>query len=167
MWCAWRGMWARCGMVCRDVVPWSDFDVKCGSMWMLPFQTWCDWLEMQNVWYGIWRGRCRMWCPGMWPALLHNARCGKLRCDVVVVWNCGDEECGMCNVVLCDVRCGKWCSVLWNMLRCWMWVWCGIVVYVGWCEMWTVAVWRGTCALRCGGVKWWWEADCGVMWCQM
>ena len=19
------------------------------------------------------------------------------------------------------------------------------------------------CALRCGGVKWWWEADCGVM----
>ena len=37
---------------------------------------------------------------------------------------------------------------------------------VEWCEMWTVAVRCGICcALRCGGVKWWWDAGCGVMRC--
>ena len=61
-------------------------------------------IEMQNVCCGIWRGvECGVLVCGM----LQNARCGKLRCDVnVVVWNCGHEECSICNV-LCDVRCGK------------------------------------------------------------
>ena len=30
--------------------------------------------------------------------MLHNARCGKL--GDVMVWNCGDEECGICNVLI-------------------------------------------------------------------
>ena len=43
-----------------------------------------------------------MECGVLVRGMLHNARCGKLQCDLnVVVWNCGDEECGICNV-LCD-----------------------------------------------------------------
>ena len=108
----------------------------------------------------------------------------------VVVWNCSDEECGICNV-LCDccvmwkmmqcvvmsdvaVWCKikmRWCNAMWNMVWCEIccdvecqWVWCGIIVDVEWCEMWTVAVWCGTCALDVvvwnGGA----EATCRVMW---
>ena len=59
-----------------------------------------------------------MWniaCCGM----LHNATCGKLMRNVVV-WNYGDEKCGICSALCdccvatgvkhdamcCDVRCG-------------------------------------------------------------
>ena len=66
----------------------------------------------------------------MWPELLHNERCGKLRCDVNVVWNCCDECC-ICNV-LCDVRCGKLnaicCDVRYGQCNAMHWnmVWCEI-----------------------------------------
>ena len=85
-------------------------------------------IKMQNVRCGIWRG---VECGVLVCEMLHNARCGKLRYDVnVVVWNCGDEECGTCNVLCvccvmsdvendamcCDVKCG-------GVMRCG--IWCG------------------------------------------
>ena len=52
--------------------------------------------------------------------MLHNARCGN------VVWNCGEEECGICNVLKCQ---------LWKMMQCVVMsdvvVWCKI-------KMWTM-----------------------------
>ncbi len=72
---------------------------------MLHFQTWCDVkCKMCDVEYGVvWTVVPRQLC-----GMLHNAKCGKLGDVNVVVWNCGDEECGICNVLwLCDVRCGK------------------------------------------------------------
>ena len=87
--------------------------------------------------------------------------CGKLRRDV----KCGDEECGICNV-LCGVRCGKWCNVLlcqmwWCDVKsrcgCVMWcgIWCGVkcAVMLNSCEMWTVAAWCAIC--------------CALWWCEM
>ena len=66
---AWGGMWARCGMVCRDVVEW--FDVNYGAMWnvvrcgMLQFQTWCEVECGWNAKCVMWNmACCGMWCPG-------------------------------------------------------------------------------------------------------
>ena len=204
-WCAWRGARCKVGMMWNGVprcggVIWCELwcDVKCvcgveccsfrhGVMWNVT--------EMQNVWYGIWRGvEYSVLVCGM----LHNARCGNLRCQWCEMWcgirvmkNVAYARCCVtvvwrqmwkmiCNVLWCQMRWCQWCKikmwwcnamwnmvVVWNVLWCWMWVWCGIVADVEWCETWTVQ-WRGICcALRCGGVKWWWEADCSVRWCQM
>ena len=66
-----------------------------------------------------------MECGVLLCGMLHSAmyvECcisGKLRHVIVVVWNCGGEECGICNALCdccvsdvendsmsCDVRCG-------------------------------------------------------------
>ena len=60
-----------CGMVCRDVVPWSDLMwnvVRCLCMWNVVrcecchFRQ-CDWNVKCVMWNMVW---CGMWCPGMW-----------------------------------------------------------------------------------------------------
>ena len=76
--------------------------------------------------------------------------------------------CQMWKMMQCVVRCGGvmrcgiWCGlkyattlnvgVVWNSCVCGMVrdVDCG-------CVMWNMRF------ARCGSVKWWWEADCGVM----
>ena len=131
------------GMMCHGVprcgaVEWFDVNAAwCQCVWNVVRCECCQFkhgvIEMQNVWCGTWRG---VLVCGM----LHNTRCGKLRCDVnVVVWNCGDEECGIYSVLCdccvmsdveyyamtcCDVRrggvmrCGIWCGVKYAMM--WM-----------------------------------------------
>ena len=80
-----------------------------------------------------------MECGVLVCGMLHNAmymECclsGKLRCDVnVEVWNCGGDECGICNALCdccvmsdvendamcCDVRCGGVSNAMWNMVWC-------------------------------------------------
>ena len=68
-------------------------------------------IEILNVCCGIWHSAE---CGILVCRMLHNARCD------VEVWNCGDEECGICKVLwdccvmsdvendamCCDVRCG-------------------------------------------------------------
>ena len=55
---AWGGMWAWCGMMCRDVVEW--FDVNYGAMWNV---VWCvD--EMLWCWMWVWCGSCG--CGMVW-----------------------------------------------------------------------------------------------------
>ena len=124
------GMWAWCGMVCRDVVEW--FYVNCGAMWNVAIS--------DMVWCGIWRG---VDCGVLVCGTLHNARCGKIRvvkCGVELWWRMLHMQWAVI-VVWCQMW---WCNVMWNMvwceMWCWMWVWCGIVVGVEWCEMWTMAV---------------------------
>ena len=101
-WCARRGVQWNVGVM------WNGLP-RCGSdlMWNVV------WYGMSvavsdMVWCGMWL-KCKMcdveWCGVEYDVLvcgmLHNARCGK-SCDVMWnVWNCGDEECGICNV-LCD-----------------------------------------------------------------
>ena len=79
----------------------------------------------------------------------------------MVVWNCGDEECGICNVlcdccVMSDVENYAMCQMWWcnvksrcgGAMRCGICCGlcrdvecgCGIVGDVEFCEMWTVAV---------------------------
>ena len=174
VWCViyiWMWWWAWCGArwnvgvmwngVPRCVAIWCELwcNVKCGvmCMWnvvwcgMLQFQVWCEVehvAEMQNVWCGIWRVvECGVLVYGM----LHNARCGKLRCDV----KCGSMELGwwrmwhiaaMCCVIV------VWC-LMWKMTQCvvmsdvvaWckikMW-WCNVIWNMVWCEL--------CCDVECG-----------------
>ena len=73
----WGGMWARCGMACREMVA-EWFDVNYGAMWNVVWncgllcEIWCNVeccyfrhgvIEMCVVEYMVW---CGMWCPGMW-----------------------------------------------------------------------------------------------------
>ena len=78
-----------------------DVYMKCGAMWNVAISdTWCD-------------AECGWNVKRMWN--MECVECGVLECSVLdvesyvmrnVVWNCGDDECGICNV-LCDARCGK------------------------------------------------------------
>ena len=153
-------------MVCRDVV--ARFDVimvRC-EMWC---DVECDWNAAKGVmWNMAW---CGMGCPGM----LHKW------CDVKLLWRMWHMQCAvrlLCQMwkkmqrAAIDVRCGgMWCGIwlMWCEIYCD--VECGCGVQSLWMRngaMWTVAMrCRICCALRCGGVKRWWDADCGVMWCQM
>ena len=56
----------------------------------------------------------------------------------------------------CGIWCGVKCAVVLNVGVVWNSCGCGMVR----CGLWLCEI---CCALRCGGVKWWWEADCGVM----
>ena len=119
------GMWAWCDLMVCVQMWWNDLmwimvrckmwcvmrcDVECcnfrhGAMWNA--------IEMQNVRGGIWRGVA---CGVMVCGMLHNTRCGYLRCDVKcgVVELCWWRMWHMQRAVqlLCDARCGKWCNVL-------------------------------------------------------
>ena len=185
-WCAemwWSGlMWimVRCEMWWCVCEMWCD--VEC----QLQFQTWCDvvcdWnakcVMWNMMWCGIWHpgmwniAQCKMWKVTMWCDIIVTKNVAYTMCCVivarcqmwkmmqcvamsdVVVW-CKIKMwwCNMWNMVWCEMCCDVNVGVVWNSCGCGM-VWdvdCG-------CVMWNC------CALRCGGVKWWWEADCDVMW---
>ena len=79
-----------------------------------------------------------MECGVLVCGMLHNAKCGKLRCDVVV-WNCGDEECGICKVlcdccVMSDVENDAVCCQMWWCDAIKMW-WCNAMWNMLWCEI--------------------------------
>ena len=174
---------AWCEVVCGRDVEW------CAEMWWYDLMrimvrcemcVWCDVecrnfrhgvIKMQNVWCGIWRGvECIVPVCGM----LHNAK-NVESYDVmwnVVVWNCGDEECGIGNVVWyhmwmwwCDVKsrhggvmrcgtCGVKYAVMLNVGVVWNSCGCGMV-----CDVEHVLqdmMWNGVA-----------QADCSVMWSQM
>ena len=70
---------------------------------MLQFQTWCDVecdkYKMCDVEYGV-----------VWTVVSWYVECYIIQdMESCEMWNCGDEECGTCNVLCncCDVRCGK------------------------------------------------------------
>ena len=123
MWCAWRSE-VECGRDVECVVmPVDRFDVNYGAMWNV---VWCvcemgcnveccnfrhGVIEMQNVWCGIWLGvECGVLVYGM----LHNARCGKLQCDV----KCGGVELWWSkeNVAMWNVLFVVWCQ-MWKMMQ--------------------------------------------------
>jgi len=178
---------------CGDVpgVVWGGRDVEwCAEMWS--DWMWIGVIETQNVWrdekYGV------VWNVVSWYVnccIMQDVECYDVM--LKVVWNCGvknvawnvlivwrqmwklmqcvvsrqmrrcDVNQDVWSIVQCDVEYG----VVWNMLRRYMWLWCGIVMAVEWrdvdcgCVVWNVAlrdvvVWNG------GG-----RQDCRVMWCQM
>ena len=69
----------QCEMWCETAV---SMYVKSGAMWNVAIS---DMVRLKcvmwNIWYGV---ECGVLVCGM----LHNARCGKLQCDV----NCGGVE---------------------------------------------------------------------------
>ena len=161
MWCDVHGMmrggmWAWCGMVRRDVV--ERFDVNYGAMWNVCDVDRCNFRHAVRCGMRLSCKMCDVEYGVVWTVLSCYVKCYIMQ-DVesyvmwnVVVCNCGDEECGICNVLwlLCHVRCGKWslCVVMSDVV-----VLCKIKMW--WCNaMWNM-VW---CELRCCDV----ECGCGV-----
>ena len=120
-WGGWRGARWNVGVLWNGVP-------RCGGdlMWiMVRCEMWCD-VECCNFRHGVmWNAntQCDIEYGVVWTVVSWYVECYIMQdvesYDVMwnaVVWNCGDEERGTCNV-LCDVRCGKWCNVLW----CQMW----------------------------------------------
>ena len=58
-----------------------------------------------------------------------------MRCDCCVMSDVENDGVVMSDVAWCKIK--MWCEICGDAE---MWVWCGIVVDVEWCEMWTVAV---------------------------
>ena len=132
-WVMYMAWWWNVGVMWNGAL-------RCGGVIEVNYGAMSDVAISDNVWL-----KCKM-CDvecGV-CGMLHNAKCGKLRCDAMV-WNCGEEDwCGLCNV-LCDrcasdvendaivkSSCGSVMRsveyvVVWNRLWCWMWVWCGMV----------------------------------------
>ena len=167
----WGGMWTRHGMVCQDVVEWFDVNHGVCEMWcdvesQLQFQTWrdvvCDWNAKCVMWnkYVVWNmaswyveccimqdvesynvmwSGVELWWKRMWHMQYAVWLLWDVRCRNVVVWH-------KIKLWWCNVEYGM--VVVWNVLWCWMWVWCGIVVGVEWCEMWTER--RDCCDIKCG-----------------
>ena len=142
------GMWAWCGMACRDVVViWCEMwcDMEC----QLQFQIWCD-VECD------WNAKCVMWNDVVWNMMSWYVECCiMLGVESHVMW------CEMCGIVVMKNVAYAMCCVI--VMRCQMWkmmqcvgmsdvvVWCKIKMC--WCNVMWNMVWCEMCCnveCRCG-----------------